>query len=157
MVIENWKISDVKPYENNPRNNNEAVQYVANSISEFGWNQPIVVDRNGVIIVGHTRYKAAMLLGMEFVPVLVAHDLSEQQAAAYRIADNKTGEIATWDIDALKIELSKITDIDLSSFCIDVDLDSGDAIDLQDPSCTCANDSEGHIIHCPKCGFEFEV
>lgn len=90
-------LSDITPYENNPRNNEEAVEKVANSIKEFGFNQPIVVDRDNVIIVGHTRYLAAQELGLTEAPVIVAGNLSDEQARAYRLADNKTNEIATWD------------------------------------------------------------
>ena len=92
-VIER-KLTEIYPYEHNPRKNDGAVDYVANSIREFGFKQPIVVDKNGVIIVGHTRYKAAQKLGLETAPVVVADDLDEEKARAYRLADNKTGELA---------------------------------------------------------------
>jgi ParB-like chromosome segregation protein Spo0J len=84
----------VRPYENNPRNNDKAVDAVAASIKEFGFSQPIVVDTDSVIIVGHTRLKAALKLGLERVPVVVASHLTPEQVRAYRIADNKTAEIA---------------------------------------------------------------
>ena len=90
MKVEQWKIGDVKPYGNNPRRNDDAVEKVANSIREFGFQQPIVVDSEGVVIVGHTRLKAAQSLGMEEVPVVVAADLTDEQVKAYRLADNKT-------------------------------------------------------------------
>lgn len=91
MKVQNVSIQDVKPYANNPRDNDGGVDAVANSIKEFGWQQPIVVDKDNVIIVGHTRYKAAKKLGMKEVPVVVADKLSEEQVKAYRLADNKTG------------------------------------------------------------------
>lgn len=119
MNIEYWNAEDVKPYENNPRINDGAVDATANSIKEFGWKQPIVVDKEGVIIVGHTRLKAAKKLGMEKVPVLVAKDLSSEQADAYRLADNKTGEISEWNMDMLGDELSQIEDIDMADFGFD--------------------------------------
>lgn len=119
MNIEYWETEDVKPYENNPRINDGAVDATANSIKEFGWKQPIVVDKEGVIIVGHTRLKAAKKLGMEKVPVLVAKDLSSEQADAYRLADNKTGEISEWNMDMLGDELSQIEDIDMTDFGFD--------------------------------------
>ena len=119
MNIEYWKTEDVKPYENNPRINDGAVDATANSIKEFGWKQPIVVDKEGVIIVGHTRLKAAKKLGMEKVPVLVAKDLSSEQADAYRLADNKTGEISEWNMDMLGDDLSQIEDIDMTDFGFD--------------------------------------
>lgn len=114
MQIENWNINEVKPYENNPRKNDEAVEKVANSIKEFGWQQPIVVDNEGVVIVGHTRLKAAHELGLEEVPVLVAEDLTDDQAKAYRLADNKTGELAIWDFPKLNIELEDIDWLDMN-------------------------------------------
>jgi len=84
MKVEQWKIGDIKPYENNPRINEDAVEKTAMSIREYGWQQPIVVDHDGVIIVGHTRLKAAKSLGLTECPVLVAEDLSGAQAKAYR-------------------------------------------------------------------------
>ncbi len=104
-------ITDIVPYENNPRLNEGAIEYVMNSIKEFGFKQPIVVDKDNVIIVGHTRYKAAQRLSLKEVPVLVATDLSPAQVKAYRIADNKTAEKALWDDDLLGVELQDIGDI----------------------------------------------
>ena len=103
--IKEVQISEVKPYENNPRNNDSAVEATANSIQEFGWQQPIVVDKNHVIIAGHTRYKAAKKLDMKEVPVVVASSLTPKQVKALRLADNKTGEIAEWDFGLLNDEL----------------------------------------------------
>ena len=108
MKIEMWPIGRVTPYENNPRINDDAVDAVAASIREFGFRQPIVVDSEGVIIVGHTRYKAAQRLGLDRVPVHVATDLSPAQVKAYRIADNQTASIAEWDYQLLPIELSAL-------------------------------------------------
>ena len=108
MRIENCNVRDVKPYPNNPRINDAAVDSVANSIREFGFRQPIVVDSDGVIICGHTRFKAAQKLGLEKVPVHVAKDLSPEQIKAYRIADNKTAELAEWNYDLLPIELADL-------------------------------------------------
>lgn len=106
MKIELWKIVDVHPYPGNPRQNDDAVDAVAKSLREFGFRQPIVVDGEGVIVCGHTRYKAAVKLGLEKVPVHVAKDLSPEQIRAYRIADNQTASLATWDYDLLPIELA---------------------------------------------------
>lgn len=97
MKVIEMKIDDVKPYENNPRNNNEAVQYVANSIKEFGFKVPIIIDKENIIVAGHTRLKAAKKLGMEKVPCIMADDLTDEQIRAFRLADNKVGEKATWD------------------------------------------------------------
>lgn len=114
MKVEQWKIGNVKPYENNPRRNDDAAEKVANSIREFGFQQPIVVDSEGVVIVGHTRLKAAQSLGMDEVPVVVAEDLTDEQVRAYRLADNKTGELASWDWDALNLELEDIDWLDMN-------------------------------------------
>src|SRR5205809_2575984 len=97
MNIEMRPLSSIRPYEKNPRLNDAAVDAVAASIKEFGFRAPIVVDADNVIIVGHTRWKAAHKLGLERVPVHVATELTPTQAKAYRIADNKTAEIAEWD------------------------------------------------------------
>ncbi|MBC8350530.1 MAG: ParB N-terminal domain-containing protein, partial [Planctomycetes bacterium] len=120
MKIESWPIERVKPYDNNPRVNDGAVDAVASSIREFGFRQAIVVDSDGVIICGHTRYKAAQKLGLEKVPVHVAKDLTPDQIKAYRIADNKTAELSEWNFDLLPIELSQLGeagfDLDLLGF-----------------------------------------
>ena len=109
-------IDEIRPYENNPRVNDGAVGAVAESIREFGFQQPIVVDRGGVIIAGHTRYKAAQKLGLTEVPVVVADNLTDEQVRAYRLADNKTGELAEWDFSALEEELAGIGELDMSLF-----------------------------------------
>jgi DNA modification methylase len=106
MKTELWNIADVKPYPGNPRQNDNAVEAVAKSLVEFGFRQPIVVDGDGVIVCGHTRYKAAVKLNLEQVPVHVAKDLTPDQIRAYRIADNQTASLATWDYDLLPIELA---------------------------------------------------
>ena len=108
MKIELRSITDIKPYPNNPRINDDAVDTVAGSIKEFGFRQPIVVDSDSVIICGHTRFKAAKKLGLEKVPVHVAQDLSPEQIKAYRIADNKSAELAEWNYDLLPIELADL-------------------------------------------------
>ncbi len=108
MEVHIWEIDRVKPYQNNPRINEQAIDPVAASLKEFGFRQPLVVDTNGVIVVGHTRYHAAQKLGLQKVPVHVAVDLTPEQVRAYRIADNKTGEIAEWDFTILPIELAEL-------------------------------------------------
>lgn len=122
MEVRNMNIDDIKPYDNNPRDNDNAVESTANSIKEFGWQQPIVVDKDMVIIVGHTRYKAAKKLGYKEVPVVVASNLSKEQVRAYRLADNKTGELAEWDFKLLDDELQNILDIDMSDFGFELDI-----------------------------------
>ena len=103
-------IGEIKPYEKNPRKNDEAVRFVKNSIEKFGFRNPIIIDGDGVIVAGHTRYKAAQELGLEEVPTISADDLTPEQIKAFRIADNKTAERADWDNELLKEELSDLLD-----------------------------------------------
>lgn len=116
-------ISDIKPYPGNPRVNAGAVAAVVASLKEFGFRQPIVVDPDMVIIVGHTRFKAAQQLGLEQVPVHIARDLSADQIRAYRIADNQTATIAEWDFDLLNVELNQLqsAEYDLGLLGFDAD------------------------------------
>jgi DNA modification methylase len=111
MKVAKRRIKDITPYENNPRLNDDAVDAVAKSLQEFGWRQPIVVDSDGVIIVGHTRWKAAQKLGLKEAPVHVATDLTEAQVKAYRLADNQTASIAEWDYDLLPIEIGQLQEM----------------------------------------------
>lgn len=120
MQIVEKKLCDIKPYEKNPRNNDNAVGQVANSIKEFGFKVPIVIDSDNVIVCGHTRYKASKKLGLDTVPCVIADDLTEEQVKAYRLADNKVSELAEWDIDLLGEELDGIFDIDMSDFGFDM-------------------------------------
>ena len=116
MNIIEKNLSDIKPYEKNPRKNDNAVEYVANSIKEFGFKVPIVIDKNGIIVAGHTRYKASKKLGLEKVPCIIADDLTDEQIKAYRLADNKVSEKSEWDFDLLEDELSEILNIDMEMF-----------------------------------------
>ena len=113
MEIIEVNIEDLKPYEHNPRHNDDAVAAVAKSIEEFGFKVPIIIDKDNVIVCGHTRMKAAMVLGLEKVPCIIADDLSEEQIKAFRLADNKVAELATWDMEALEKELSELDEMDL--------------------------------------------
>lgn len=113
-------LDELKPYKNNPRKNDEAVELVENSIKEFGFKVPIIIDKDGEIIAGHTRYKAAKRLRMDKVPCIVAEDLTEEQIKAYRLADNKVSEKAQWDNSLLNLELDGILDIDMESFGFDL-------------------------------------
>ena len=131
MQIVEIKIKDLIPYENNPRKNDEAVYAVANSIKEFGFKVPIVIDGNNVIVCGHTRYKASMHLGLETVPCVIADDLSEEQIKAFRLADNKTNELAEWDMDMLMSELAGI-EMDMSDFGFIDELVDNDVADVQE-------------------------
>lgn len=118
MRIVEKKIDDLKPYEQNPRCNDNAVESVAASIREFGFKVPLVIDKDGIIVAGHTRHKAAKLLGLEKVPCIVANDLTPEQIKAFRLADNKVGELATWDTKLEFLELSELDKIgfDMSMF-----------------------------------------
>lgn len=152
MQVQNMKISDIKPYPNNPRDNDDGVEAVANSINEFGWQQPIVVDKDNVIIVGHTRYKAAEQLQLQEVPVVVADNLSDEQVKAYRLADNKTGELSDWDTSLLDDELADILDIDMSDFGFD------DGLDDEDMLITDGDDhTEASTNWLKACGYQIEM
>lgn len=119
MKVQDVSIDKIKPYKNNPRDNEAGIDAVANSIKQFKWQQPIVVDKDNVIIVGHTRYLAAKKLGLKEVPVKVATGLTPEQVKAYRLADNKTGELTDWNLDLLDDELDSIIDINMSDFGFD--------------------------------------
>ena len=165
MTIKDIEISKIKPYENNPRKNDDAVNAVAESIRQFGWKQPIVIDKGGVIVAGHTRYKAAQKLGCKTVPCVMADDLSEEQVKAYRLADNKVAELAYWDFGKLDEELAGIADIDMDDFGFDIDSfdipakensseemsenNENREFDLED----FGDDKFEHV--CPRCGFKF--
>ena len=112
----NLPLSEIIPYEHNPRQNDGAVDAVAESIKAFGPQSPIIVDRNNVIICGHTLYKAAQKLGLDTFPCLIAENLSDEQVRAYRLADNKTAELSDWNEDMLQKELEQIFDLDMSLF-----------------------------------------
>lgn len=128
MQIENKNIEELIPYINNPRNNDEAVDAVASSIKNFGFKVPIVIDGQNEIITGHTRYKAAKKLGLKEVPTIKASDLSSEQVKAFRLADNKVSEIATWDIEALNIELAEISAMELDLDMSDLGFEEIEAI-----------------------------
>ena len=115
-------LDEIRPYEKNPRRNNDAVKYLAKSIKEFGFNQPIVIDKDGVIVAGHTRYKAAEQLGLKAVPCILVSDLTDKQVKAYRLADNKIAEMSAWDFPMLNIELDELADdFDMSDFGFEED------------------------------------
>ena len=155
MQIYDKRLDEIKPYENNPRHNDNAVDAVANSIREFGFKVPLVVDSEGVIVAGHTRYKAAQKLGLQTVPCIIADDLTDEQVRAFRLADNKVGELATWDLDTLKVELDNIGGIDLSGMGFDLTLhDEYTEPDIEDFSDSTAG-GKVETCRCPKCGFEW--
>ena len=158
MQIIDKKISELIPYENNPRNNDGAVDAVANSIKAFGFKVPVVIDKDNVIVAGHTRLKAAKKLKLKTVPCVIADDLDENQIKAFRLADNKTGELALWDFDGLVDELADICNIDMSDFGFDVDLSIGDDVEaaINSPSDFKSFDEKTETKHiCPRCGYEW--
>ena len=112
------KISDLHDYENNPRKNDKAVDAIASSINSFGFKVPVIIDKNNVLVCGHTRVKAAKKLGFDEVPCIIADDLNDDQIKAFRIADNKTAELADWDMDKLIEELKDI-EMDMEQFGFD--------------------------------------
>ena len=147
LHVENWSIDGVKPYEGNPRTiTQQAVDKVAASLKAFGWRQPLVVDKKGVLIAGHTRFLAAQQLGMKSVPVHVATGLTAKQIKAYRIADNRTGEESTWDRDLLKLEFEEL---DAGDFDLDV-LGFGEAETFQLLSGGGENDPEAEWQGMPE-------
>ena len=153
MEIVYKKLSELIPYENNPRKNDEAVDAVAASISEFGWKVPVVIDTDNVVVAGHTRLKAAKKLGIEDIPCIVANDLSEEQIKAFRLADNKVSELAGWDFAQLAIEMSNI-DMDMSRFGFDAEFDPSTLDDLFAEATP--KEKQKERIQCPHCGEWFE-
>jgi len=120
MQIIMMKVSDLTPYANNPRKNDESVILVANSIKEFGFKVPIIIDKKNEIVTGHTRLKAAIQLGLKEVPCIIADDLNENQIKAFRLVDNKVGEFSKWDDELLGLEMFSINEIDLKDFGFDI-------------------------------------
>ena len=154
MNIVNLEIDKLIPYVNNPRNNEEAIDKVASSIKEFGFKVPIVIDKDNVVITGHTRLLASKKLGLKEVPCVVANDLSEAQIKAFRIADNKVSEYSKWDYELLNIELEQLEELnfDMSEFGvsmfepiefeIDEDIENLLEKEYEEPpkkTCTCPN------------------
>lgn len=154
MQIITKKIDELKPYLNNPRFNDDAVEYVAQSIKEFGFKVPIIIDKNNEIVAGHTRYKASIELGLEEVPCIVADDLSEEQIKAFRLADNKVSEKAQWNMELLEEELADL-DIDMEQYGFekleDLNLDN-----FFEENNTQKEEKKETII-CPYCQKEFEI
>lgn len=162
--IKELPISSIIPYVNNARNNENAIDKVAGSIAEFGFQSPIIIDKDNVIIAGHTRLAAAKKIGLKKVPVIVADKLTTAQVKAFRIADNKTAELSTWNNDVLKLELEQLKELDLDlkitgmeQFEIDSflsDISDEDLERLFSP--VDKNGKRKHWITCPECGAKFE-
>lgn len=155
MKIVEKSIDEIYPYENNPRFNERAVEPLAKSIVRFGFKQPIVIDKNNVIVCGHTRLKAAQKIGLKTVPCVIADDLTESQIKAYRLVDNKINELSTWNMEFLSIELEDINnDENMLDFGFaDIKIDT--PIDLEDEKPS--KEQKQKVYTCPKCGFVFEV
>lgn len=148
-------IDDIKPYINNPRLNEEAIPYVMNSIKEFGFKNPIILDKNNVIVAGHTRLESAKRLDMKEVPVIYADDLTEEQIKAFRLADNKVAEKSMWDYIKLDEELENILDIDMSMF----DFENIEETNLDDffEDNDNKKEKESKLIECPHCHKPIEL
>jgi site-specific DNA-methyltransferase (adenine-specific) len=162
MEIINKKIDELIPYEKNPRINDDAVKYVANSIKEFGFKVPIIIDKNNVIVAGHTRLKASKELGLTEVPCIIADDLNEEQIRAFRLADNKVSEKAEWDFNLLDAELEDILDIDMNDFGFDLELEDEEETEIiedevpdvpEEPKARIGDIYQlGRWVICKKCG-----
>lgn len=154
-------IADIIPYENNPRKNTDAVQYVKNSIKEFGFKIPMVLDAKNVIVCGHTRFLAAQELGMTEVPCTYADDLTEEQIKAFRLADNKTAEMSAWDFEKLELELSELPGIDMANFgFVNAEFDPVEVfgnVEEKPKSGMETEEAPKNKVQCPHCGKWFEI
>lgn len=150
MNIVMKKLGELQPYENNPRNNEAAVEYVANSIEEFGFKVPIIIDKDGVIVAGHTRYKAAEQLELSEVPCIIADDLTEEQVRAFRLADNKVAEFSTWDFEKRDLELSQLEDFAMEAFGFEPteDIEWADVEELSEET---YEEPKKKMLQCPHC------
>lgn len=155
MELKKLKLSQIKPYEKNPRKNDDAVDAVVESIRQCGYCSPILVDENNVILAGHTRYKALQKLGWKEAEVVVRDGLTDEQKRKYRLLDNKTNELASWDFDLLAEEIEGLDfgDYDFG-FETNADIDFTDDDFLKDTEVT---KSKTKTVVCPECGHEFEL
>lgn len=150
------KLEELKPYANNPRFNDDAVEYVKNSINQFGFKVPIIIDQDGEIIAGHTRYKASLELKLKEVPCIIADDLTEEQIKQFRLVDNKVAEKSTWNYELLEEELADLKElgIDMEEYGFeDLEIEDDDFI----PDTEITKEKETKTVICPHCGKEFEV
>ena len=160
MNIQDVPISALKPYENNPRRNDDAVDAVAKSIETFGFKVPLVIDKDNVIVCGHTRYKAAVKLELQAVPCIIADDLTPEQIRAFRLVDNKTNELSGWDFEKLDAELAYIADLNDEIFNVDMtefgfaDTPPVDWDRVEDLTEESYKEPAKTILKCPKCGHE---
>lgn len=155
MRIFEKDVNELVEYWNNPRNNDDAVEKVAESIKEFGFKVPIILDKNNVIVAGHTRLKASILLGLKTVPCIIAEDLTDEKIKAFRLVDNKVAELAEWDFGKLEEEKEKLSTIELELFGF------GDEDEVRDWSEffeeTEPKDKEPKTAVCPHCGQVTEI
>lgn len=144
LKIQNYKVAELIPYVNNPRHNADAVDAVASSIAEFGFNVPCVIDKNKILVTGHTRLLAAKKLGLDSVPCIMADHLTDAQIKAFRLADNRVSELATWDTDLLASELEELADlnVDMSAFGFDEPEADPDDVDECEPEEEAAEEEE---------------
>ena len=160
LKVKNVPLESIKPYENNPRRvSEEAVNALTASIKEFGFRVPVILDRENVIVAGHTRVLAAQKLGLAEIPCIVADDLTPEQIKAFRLVDNKTAELTGWDFEKLDMELEELS-LDMGDFGFDVsgeDIDTGafftEAEAVQHPE----KKDSSRVITCPACGAEIRV
>lgn len=158
MKIEQINISEIKPYKNNPRKNDQAVKVVKRSIKEFGFRNPMLLDKKNEIIAGHTRLKAAIELGYKKVPYITIDDLTPAQIKAFRIMDNKSSENAEWDFDLLKEEFTELDDVEFDLELTGFELrEVGDILDesFEEPVEN-VKQLGSHLIECPKCKHKFK-
>lgn len=158
MKIEMLKVKDLIPYERNPRNNKDAVDVVANSIKEFGFKNPIIIDKDNVIVAGHTRLLAAKKLKIKEVPCVRADDLTDEQVKAFRIADNSTAQVAEWNFDLLKFEIEDLPEFDFADFGLDLNFEEEINVNIDDFFVDAKQKpKEPKKMQCPHCGEWFEV
>lgn len=156
LKLEMWPIEKLKPYEKNPRKNEDSVEPTANSIKKFGFLVPAVIKSDGTLITGHTRLKAAKKAGLKEIPVIIADYLSDEDARGFRMADNKTGERSMWDEELLAEELESIFSFDMADFGFMDNGISDEQIDAFFDDKETETDHKKHVHVCPRCGYEFE-
>lgn len=155
MEIVYKKIDEIKPYENNPRFNDDAVEDVKKSIEKFGFKVPIILDKNNTIVTGHTRYKASLELGLKEVPCIIADDLDDEKIKAFRLADNKVSEKSQWNFVLLEEELLDIKNIDMADFNFNIgDVENNTKIENKELDVDDYGDDK-FTNTCPKCGYKF--
>lgn len=151
MEIIYYDIEKIKPYKNNPRINKESIKQVAESIKQFGFKVPIVVDKDLTIIAGHTRVEASKLLGLKQIPTIIANDISEEQIRAFRLVDNKVAELALWDTEKLKKEIQEIKNINLESLGFINEENNIDWDNIEEINEENYEEPQHQMMECPYC------